>query len=120
MDQEKIGKFISEQRKVKGITQNELAERLGVSDRAVSNWENGKNMPDYSLLPSLAKELNVTLNELFYGGKIAEEDITNITDENIRFIIRRRYRKQLILKRAVNGAIIGILVFLLIYNLFLK
>ena len=47
MDQEKIGKFIAECRKAKKITQSELAEKLGVTDRSVSNWENGKNMPDY-------------------------------------------------------------------------
>ena len=53
MNQEMIGKFIAENRKNKKLTQSELAERLGVTDRAVSNWENGKNMPDLSLFKPL-------------------------------------------------------------------
>ena len=57
MNQGKIGKYISEKRKEKKLTQEELAEKLGVSDRAVSNWENGKNMPDLSLFKPLCKEL---------------------------------------------------------------
>ncbi len=53
MNQEKIGKFISECRKGEKITQSQLAEQLGVTDRSVSNWENGKNMPDLSLFKPL-------------------------------------------------------------------
>lgn len=61
MNQEKIGKFISECRKNKKIIQSELAEKLGVTDRSVSNWENGKNMPDLSLFKMLCDELVVYL-----------------------------------------------------------
>ena len=50
MNQERIGKFIQESRKKKGLTQQELGEKLGVSDRTIGNWENGRNMPDLSLL----------------------------------------------------------------------
>ena len=70
MNQEKIGKFIAENRKVKKITQLELAEQLGVTDRAVSNWENGKNMPDLSLFKPLCDILGITINELMSGEKI--------------------------------------------------
>ena len=62
MDQEKIGKFIANCRREKNFTQQELAEKLGVSDRSVSNWENGKNMPDLSLFKPLCEILEITIN----------------------------------------------------------
>lgn len=55
MNQDKIGKFIAKKRKEKNLTQIQFAEKLGVSDRSVSNWENGKNMPDMSLFPIISK-----------------------------------------------------------------
>ena len=64
MDQEKIGKFICKCRKKKNMTQQDLAERLGVSDRTIGNWENGRNMPDLSLFKPLCKELDINLNDL--------------------------------------------------------
>ena len=64
INQEKIGKFILECRKKKNLTQQELVEKLGVSDRSVGNWENGRNMPDLSLFKPLCKELDITLNDL--------------------------------------------------------
>lgn len=83
MNQEKIGKFIAEQRKIKKLTQHELAEKLGVSDRAVGNWENGRNMPDNSLFTSLCKELDITLNEFMSGEKIHEKEYQQKFEENI-------------------------------------
>ena len=73
MNQEKIGKFIASCRKEKKLTQNALAEKLGVSNRAISNWENGKNMPDLSLFNDLCKELGITVNELLSGEKLTKE-----------------------------------------------
>ena len=64
MNQEKIGKFIAELRKEKKLTQQDLADKLGVTDRAVSHWENGRRLPDYSLLKDISKELNISINEL--------------------------------------------------------
>ena len=63
MDQKKIGKFISEKRKELKLTQAQLAEKLGVTDKTVSRWENGNYMPDLSLLQQLSKELNVSINK---------------------------------------------------------
>lgn len=60
MNQEKFGKFISELRKEKNMTQEQLAEKLGVSDKSISRWENGNTMPDISLLVELADILNTT------------------------------------------------------------
>ena len=83
MDQVKIGKFILELRKEKGMTQQELASRLGVTDRAVSNWENGRRMPDVSLLKPLADILGISVNELFVGEKIPEEKKLSTSEENL-------------------------------------
>lgn len=60
MNQEKIGKFILKLRKEKNISQLDLADKIGVTDRAISKWENGKGLPDISLMQPLCKELNIT------------------------------------------------------------
>ena len=83
MNQEKIGKFILECRKNKKLTQSELAEKLGVTDKTVSRWENGNYMPDLSLLQQLSKELNVSINELLSGEKVSKEDYQQKFEENI-------------------------------------
>ena len=67
MKQEKIGKFIKEKRLKKNLTQSEFANILGVTERTVSNWENGKNLPDLSLYNDICKILNITTNELING-----------------------------------------------------
>lgn len=74
MDQEKIGKFISKLRKEKNLTQEEFAEKLGVTGKSVSRWENGKCMPDLSLLIPISKELGITVNELISGEHIEKKD----------------------------------------------
>ena len=83
MNQEKIGKFIAECRKKKNMTQQELAEKLGVSDRTVGNWENGRNMPDLSLFKPLCTELDVSINELLSGEKLTEQNYQEKLEENI-------------------------------------
>jgi len=83
MDQEKIGKFILKLRKEKNMTQIQLAERLGVTDRAISKWENGRGMPDLSLMKPLCDELGITINELLSGKKIEEKDYYIKSEENI-------------------------------------
>lgn len=83
MDQEKIGRFISELRKDLGLTQQELADKLGITDRAVSKWENGRGMPDYTLIMSLCEELGITVNELLCGERILKEEMQRKSDENI-------------------------------------
>lgn len=83
MNQEKIGKFIASCRKQKNITQQELAEKLGVSDRTIGNWENGRNMPDLSLFKPLCKELDISLNDFLSGEKVAEKEYQERLEENI-------------------------------------
>ena len=68
MDQKKIGAFIAQCRKEKSLTQMQLAEQLEISGQAVSKWENGRGMPDVSLLQPLCDVLGISLNELFQGS----------------------------------------------------
>ena len=83
MDLDKIGKFIALNRKNKGLTQEQLAEKLGVTNKTISRWETGKYMPDLSLLKPLSEELGITLNELLSGEKIEEQKIVENTEKNI-------------------------------------
>ena len=83
MNQERIGKFIAKCRKDKNLTQYELAEKLGVTDRSVSNWENGKNMPDLSLFKPLCEILDITINDFLSGEKINKDNYQVKLEENI-------------------------------------
>ena len=83
MNQEKIGKFILELRREKNMTQQELADKIGVTDRAISKWENGRGLPDLSLMIPLCKELGITINELISGEQIEKEDYQSKLEENI-------------------------------------
>lgn len=83
MNQEKIGNFICELRKEKNLTQNDIAEKLGVTNRSVSNWENGKYMPDLSLFKPLCEILGISINELMSGEKIDNESYQDKLEENI-------------------------------------
>ena len=83
MNQEKIGKFISSLRKEQNLTQEQLAEKLGVSNKSVSRWENGKCLPDVSLYKDLCHILGITLNDFFAGEKIKEEKFKEQADDNL-------------------------------------
>ena len=75
MDQKKIGSFIAARRKDNGLTQSQLAEKLGITDKAISKWETGKSMPDLSLFNPLCNLLQITLNELLLGEFISDENL---------------------------------------------
>ena len=83
MDQIKIGKFIASCRKEVGMTQAVLAEKLGISDRAVSKWETGKSMPDSGIMLELCELLNINVNELLSGEKIMTETYNKKAEENL-------------------------------------
>lgn len=83
MNQEKIGKFIAECRRKKNMTQQELAEKLGLSDRTIGNWENGRNMPDLSLFKPLCDELDISLNDLMSGEVVKSKEYQEKLEENI-------------------------------------
>lgn len=81
MDQVKIGNFIAERRKQKNLTQAQLAEKLNITDRAVSKWETGRSMPDSSVMLELCEILEISVNELLRGEKIMTEN--NQQDEQL-------------------------------------
>lgn len=100
MDQMKIGKFISACRKEQGLTQAVLAEKLEVSDRAVSKWENGKNMPDVSIIPDLCALLKIDLNELFAGERLSMENYKEIAEKNM---LEMRKQEETANKKLLNA-----------------
>lgn len=90
MNQEKIGKFIMERRQAKNMTQEALAQKLSITDKAISKWENGRCLPDISILDELSKELDITVNELLKGEFIEEKEIKKKTDENIKECLKEK------------------------------
>ncbi|MBE6820744.1 MAG: helix-turn-helix transcriptional regulator [Ruminococcaceae bacterium] len=92
MNQEKIGKFIAECRKEKNLTQEQLAEKLGVSDKSISRWENAKTMPDISLFEPLCQELDISFNELLTGEKHHNDESNQLSNEAL--IGYERYIRQ--------------------------
>ena len=88
MDQERIGRFIQELRKEKNLTQKDLADKIGISDKAISKWENGRGMPDTSLLEPLCNELSVSVNELLAAEKLPPEEYALKAEENIMELLK--------------------------------
>ena len=110
MDQVKVGKFIAESRKKKNLTQAQLAERLNITDRAISKWETGKGMPDSSIMLDLCKELNIGVTELLCGEEINMENYNAKTEENIIEITKGKERqsKKMKLYENIMGFILAI------------
>ena len=83
MDQEKIGKFIAACRKEKGLTQAALAEKLGITDRAVSKWETGKSLPDASIMMELCELIGTNVNELLTGERIPMDEYAKKAEQSL-------------------------------------
>lgn len=111
MDQIKIGKFIQEKRKEKKLTQSELAEKLCVTDRAISKWENGNCIPDASNIPELCKILNITINDLFSGFVVDMKDKEKKLEENLLEMIQFKEKrdKELLTLEIFIGIIVSII-----------
>lgn len=105
MNQLITGKFISQKRKEKNLTQEQLAEKLGVSNKTVSKWETGKCMPDYSVVKNLCEELEITVAELLDGEDAEEKSVRAYDDEQIMDLLRRtqELEKQ---KNVLNGILL--------------
>ena len=102
MDLVKIGRFIAECRKEKGLTQSQLAEMLNITDKAVSKWETGKGLPDVSIMIELCDILGINVNELLSGERLSEENYREKANENIVSMIKvadknRRIKNKIIL-----------------------
>ena len=117
MDTKKIGAFIATNRKEKGLTQEQLGEKLGVSNKTISRWENGNYMPDLSLLEPLSKELDITLNELLAGERIEKEEEQEYAERNLMSAIQYTMMKLRTEKRIFSILMVVIGVFL-IWNAF--
>ena len=114
MDQIKIGTFLKLLRKEKNLTQEQLAERLGVSNRTVSRWENGNNMPDISLLSEIAEFYDVSIPELIYGERKSEnmrEEAKEVAETMSDYA---KAEKETLVKSIRNMSLIGLLA-LIIY-----
>ena len=90
MDQIKIGKFIAEQRKKNNLTQMQLAEKLNITDRAVSKWENGKAMPDSSIMLELCDELKISVNELLSGEVLEMNNYNESVEQNLLDMVKQK------------------------------
>ena len=117
MDQIKIGKFIAECRKKNNLTQMQLAEKLNITDRAVSKWENGKAMPDSSIMLELCSELNISVNDLLSGEIISKDAYNKQLEQNIIDMIKQKEAsdKRLLTMEIVMGVLISIVFFALIF-----
>jgi len=87
MSQQDIGRFIADKRRAKNLTQEQLAELLGVSNKTVSKWETGRSMPDYSIIENLCKELNITISELLAGKEKESESTPVYTEEQVALLL---------------------------------
>lgn len=114
VDQVKIGKFISEQRKQEKYTQRQLADILGISDKTVSKWECGNGFPEVSLLLPLCNELKISVNELLSGEKLSEVDYKKKAEENMVNIIQEKEDNKKKMQLTVLIGVIAIISFVTI------
>ena len=95
LNQEKTGKFIAEMRRQNNLTQRQLAEQVGVSDKTVSKWETGRSMPDNAILLDVCLILNISVNELLSGEKFTEECYVDKAEKNMVELVREsEYHKK--------------------------
>ena len=99
MDQVKIGRFIAEKRREQGLTQAQLAEKLSITDRAVSKWENGRTMPDSSLMLDLCKHLKITVNDLLNGEVVSMENYNKELEKQLIELKKQKAEAEAELKR---------------------
>lgn len=118
MGQAKIGNFIAECRKNKNMTQAELAEKLNITDRAVSKWETGKGMPDSSIMLDLCNELQISVNELLSGEKIEMNDYNEKYEQNLLEMKRQKEEadKSLLTMEIVIGVLSSVLLLVLVFT----
>ena len=105
MEQVKIGKFIASKRKEQGLTQLQLAEKLSITDRAVSKLETGKSLPDASLMPELCKLLKITINDLLCGEVVSVENYNEKAEKALLEMVKKEemQNKKLMMYENVIG-----------------
>ena len=117
MDQVKIGKFIAECRKKENLTQMQLAEKLNITDRAVSKWETGKSLPDSSIMLQLCSVLKITVNDLLSGEVITMDNYNKEMENKILEMIKQKEEsdKRLLMLEWVIGILSCIILFVPIF-----
>ena len=117
MDQIKIGKFIAECRKKNNLTQMQLAEKLNITDRAISKWENGKGMPDSSIMLDLCNELKISVNELLSGEVLEMNGYNAKLEQNLIEMVKQKEQsdKKMLRLEIVVGYISSITFLILIF-----
>ncbi|MBQ9937649.1 MAG: helix-turn-helix domain-containing protein [Oscillospiraceae bacterium] len=117
MDQVKIGKFIAECRKKVNLTQMQLAEKLSITDRAVSKWETGRAMPDSSVMLKLCEILKITVNDLLSGEVVTMDNYNKESEKNLIEMVKQKEEsdKRLLTMEIVIGVLISIVFFALIF-----
>lgn len=118
MDQQKIGKFIAECRKKQGITQMQLAEKLNITDRAVSKWENGRSLPDSSIMLELCSLLGITVNDLLSGEVVSLKDYNKESENNLLEMVKQKEEadKRLLFTEIIVGLLSSIILFSLVFT----
>ena len=113
MDQVKIGKFIAERRKKENLTQMQLAEKLNITDRAVSKWETGKAMPDTSLMLDLCRVLKISVNDLLSGEVVSVEHYNEQLEHNLLEMVKQKEDadKRLLRLEIFIGILVSIILF---------
>jgi len=103
MNQEIIGSFIAKCRKEKNLTQLQLAEKLNITNRAVSKWETGKSIPDVSIMPELCEILEISVNELLSGERIGQEDYFMKAEKNfLEMFSNNKGKKKLTIMQVIG------------------
>lgn len=117
MDQIKIGKFISKCRKEKNLTQMQLAEKLGITDRAISKWETGKSLPDSSIMLELCEMLGITVNDLLSGEVVTMSNYNEKLERNLISMIKEKEKadKQLLSMEIFIGVLVSLILFSLVF-----
>ncbi len=107
MDQIKTGRFIAEKRKEQNLTQVQLAEKLGITNRAVSKWETGKSLPDASIMLELCDVLKITVNDLLNGEVVSMENYNEKTEKNLIEMVKQKEQadKSLLTLEIVLGVV---------------
>lgn len=112
MDQIKIGRFIAEMRKEQNLTQIDLADQLGISNKTISKWECGNGMPDYAVMESLCDILKINVNELLSGERLPSKDYNKKAEENMMSLIQESSEKKMWPRFESLTAILGIMALL--------
>ncbi|MBQ2675878.1 MAG: helix-turn-helix transcriptional regulator [Clostridia bacterium] len=117
MDQVKIGKFIAKCRKQNNLTQMQLAEKLNITDRAVSKWENGRAMPDSSIMLELCDVLKITVNDLLSGEVVVMDNYNEKLENNLLEMVKQKEQadKRLLTMEIVIGILSALIFFTLIF-----